>query len=187
MSLGQEQFGRVRAAVRTSGDPLALAAEVRTVLRSIDRELPMADVQSMDEIASAALAGRRFTLWLCEAFALLAIALAGIGVYAMLSYSVEQRRREIGIRLALGATRSGVLRMVFADGLRLAAIGAAAGLLAAPAAGRALAGLLYGVSPRDLVTLAAAPAAILLIGCLGCVAPGWMAVRNEPVDALREQ
>ncbi len=187
MALGQEQFGRVRAAVRTSGDPLALAPEVRTVLRSIDRELPMAEVQSMDEIAAAALAGRRFTLWLCEAFALLAIALAGIGVYAMLSYSVEQRRREIGIRLALGATRSGVLRMVFADGLRLAGIGAAAGLLAAPAAGKVLAGLLYGVSPRDVLTLAAAPAAILLIGALGCVAPGWMAVRNEPVEALREQ
>ena len=141
----------------------------------------------MDDIAAAALAERRFTLWLCEAFAALAIALAGIGVYAMLTYSVEQRRREIGIRLALGATRSSVLRMVFRDGLRLAVLGSAAGLLFVPAAGRALSSLLYGVSPRDVITLIAAPLAILLIAALGCLAPGWMAVRNEPVSALREQ
>ena len=187
MPLAQQPFGRVRAAIRTDRDALALLPAVRVALQSLDRELPMAEVRSMDDIAAAALAERRFTLWLCEAFAALAIALAGIGVYAMLTYSVEQRRREIGIRLALGATRASVLRMVFRDGLRLAVLGSAAGLLFVPAAGRALSSLLYGVSPRDVITLIAAPLAILLIAAVGCLAPGWMAVRNEPVSALREQ
>ncbi len=187
MPLAQEPFRQIRAAIRTDRDPLALVPAVRAALRSLDSELPMAEIQSMDEIAATALAERRFTLWLCEAFAALAIALAGIGIYAMLTYTVEQRRREIGIRLALGATRANVLRMVFQDGLRLAVLGAAAGLLLTPAAGRTLSSLLYGVSPRDAITLAAAPAAILLIAAVGCLAPGWMAVRNEPVSSLREQ
>ena len=97
MPLAQQPFGRIRAAVRVHGDPLALVPAVRAVLQSIDRELPMSEVSSMDEIAEAALAERQFALKVCEAFGLLAIALAGIGVYAMLSYSVEQRKREIGI------------------------------------------------------------------------------------------
>lgn len=185
--LAQERFWRVRAAIHTDGDPLALAPAVRAAVQSIDRELPVAELQTMDQIAATALAERRFALWLCEAFGLLAMALAGIGVYAMLAYSVEQRRREIGIRVALGATHSDVLGMVFRSGLRLAGIGAAAGLVLSPAAGRALSGLLYGVSPQDAITLAAAPVAMLLIAALGCLAPGWMAAHGEPVAALREQ
>ena len=113
-------------------DPLALVPAVRAVLQSMDRELPMAEVRSMDDIAAAALAERQFALKVCEAFGLLAIALAGIGVYAMLSYSVEQRKREIGIRIALGASHASVLSMVFANGLQMAAIGAAIGLLLEP-------------------------------------------------------
>jgi predicted permease len=187
MPLAQSRFGRVRAAVRTSRDPLALAPEVRAALRGIDSELPIAEVQAMDDIAATALAQRRFTLWLCEMFAILAIVLAGVGVYAMLTYSVEQRRREIGIRLALGASRSNVLGTVFARGLRLAGSGALAGVLAAPAAGQLMSSLLYGVSPRDTITLIAAPVVILLIAALGCLAPGWAAMRNEPVSVLREQ
>ncbi len=187
MPLAQEQFWRVRAVVRTEGDALAMVPAVRAALRSMDRELPMAEVRTMDEIAAAALADRRFALWLCEAFAALAIALAGIGVYAMLSYSVEQRRREIGIRLALGATRSGVLGMVFAKGFGIAVAGAAAGVLVEPLAGGALASLLYGVSSRDAITLVAAPAIVLTIAALGCFVPGWVAARGEPISALREQ
>jgi ABC-type antimicrobial peptide transport system permease subunit len=153
----------------------------------MDRELPVAEVETMDEIAAAALAERRFALWLCEAFAILAIALAGIGIYAMLSYTVEQRRREMGIRMALGATRATVLRMVFASALRLGIVGAAAGLLLAPVAGRALSTMLYGVSSKDVLTMVIAASAILLMAFVGCLAPGWMAVRNEPIAALRDQ
>jgi predicted permease len=187
MPLAQEPFGRVEAAIRTSGDPLTLVPAVRAAIHSVDRELPVSMVQSLDSIAAAALAERHFALRVCESFAALALALAGIGVYAMLAYSVEQRRREIGIRLALGATRSNVLAMVFSHGLWLALIGGGAGVLLAPAAGRALASLLYGVTPGDVFMLLAAPILILAITLLGCLAPGWMAVRNEPISALRDQ
>ncbi len=187
MPLAQTPFQQVRGIVRTQGDPLALVSAVRGAMQSIDRELPLADIESMEEIAATALAERRFALWLCEAFAVLAIVLAAIGVYAMLTYSVEQRRREIGIRMALGATRGTVLKIIVSGGLLLAVAGAAVGLLLAPAAGRLLSSLLYGVSPTDAVTLAIAPGIIIAIAALGCLAPGWMAVRTEPIVSLREQ
>ena len=187
MPMEQQPFWRVRAAVRTAGDPMAVMPAARTVLRSMDRDLPVAEVERLDEIAAVALADRQFALRLCEAFALLAMALAGVGVYATMTYSVEQRRREIGIRLALGATRGRVLGMVFGSGLRPAVIGVVLGLVLAPAAGSAMASLLYGVSPRDTLTLIAAPAAIVAIAVLGCAAPGLAAVRSEPMATLREQ
>ena len=187
MPLAQEPFWRVRVAIRTEGDPLSLAPAVRAAFQSLDRELPMAEVRSMDDIAATALAQRRFTLWLCESFAILAMALAGIGVYAMLTYTVEQRQREIGIRMALGATRGNVLRLVFRNGLGLAAIGVAVAFVLAPAVGGSLSSLLYGVSSRDSTTLILAMAAILTIAAIGCFAPAWIAVRNEPMITLREQ
>lgn len=187
MPVAQQPFGRLRAAVRTSGDPLALTPAVRAAIRSIDREIPLAEIQSLDAIAAAALAERRFALRVCESFAGLAIALAGTGVYAMLAYSVQQRRREIGIRLALGASRSTVLAMVFSQGLWLGLAGSAAGLLLAPAAGRALSSLLYGVTPWDAVALAAVPAVIVAMALLSCIAPAWTAVRNNITSALRDE
>jgi len=141
----------------------------------------------MDDIAAQSLAERRFALWICEAFALLAMTLAAIGVYGMLTYLVEQRRREIGIRLALGATRATVLWMIVSNGLFLAGFGIAAGLSIAPLAGRAISSMLYGVSMADLSTLLIAPLIILLVTCAGVVAPGWRAARTEPMSALREQ
>jgi macrolide transport system ATP-binding/permease protein len=187
MTISQTPFNQVRAVVRTEGDPLAMAPAIRAALQSIDSEMPMAEVAAMEDLAAAALAERRFALLLCEAFAVLAIVLAAIGIYAMLSYTVGQRRREIGIRLALGASRPAVLRSVLAGGLLLAAVGTGAGLIFEPAAGRALKNLLYGVSPTELLPLLAAPAIIILVALAGCLAPGWMAIRTEPMSALREQ
>ena len=141
----------------------------------------------MEDISAAALAERRLALWLCEAFAALAMTLAAIGIYGMLTYLVEQRRREIGIRLALGATRPSVVWMVVSSGLTLAIFGIVAGLLLAPVAGRMFSTLLYGVKVSDALALAAAPLLILLITTLGSLAPGWLASRTEPMSALREQ
>jgi predicted permease len=187
MAMAQQPFRQARGIVRTTGDPLAIVPAVRAALQSIDRELPMADIRSMEEIAGVALSERHFALWLCEAFAGLAIALGAIGVYGLLSFSVEQRRREIGIRMALGASRRTVLGMIFNSGLLLSLAGTVAGLLMAPAAGRLLESLLYGVSATDRISLVLAPGIIILIALLGCIAPAWTAVRTDPTISLREQ
>jgi len=187
MAMPQQPFRQARGVVRTTGDPLAIVPAVRAALQSIDRELPMADIRSMEEITGVALAERHFALWLCEAFGVLAIALGAIGVYGLLSFSVEQRRREIGIRMALGASRRTVLGMILNSGLLLSFAGTIAGLLMAPAAGRLLSSLLYGVSATDRISLVIAPGIIIMIALLGCVAPAWTAIRTDPTISLREQ
>ena len=104
----------------------------------------------------------------------------------MLSYNVEQRRREIGIRMGLGASRAKVLRLALSSTMMLALAGTGAGLLMAPAAGRLLSTLLYGISPTDVISLVAAPAILLLVVILGCLAPAWTAVRTDPAISLRD-
>ncbi len=111
MPLGQQPFREVRGAVLTEGDPVRFVPALRAAFAELDRELPVAEVRTLDQIATAALAERRFALWLCESFAVLSLILAAAGVYAMLSYSVQQRRREYGIRIALGATSGDVSRV----------------------------------------------------------------------------
>ena len=130
--LAQQPFEGVTAVLRASGDPRALLPAARNAIAGIDRELPLSEVRTLDEIAAEAFAERNFTLWLCEAFAALAMSLAAIGVYGMLTCLVAQRRKEIGLRMALGATRAGVLRMILGTGLGVAAAGVAIGLLLAP-------------------------------------------------------
>jgi macrolide transport system ATP-binding/permease protein len=185
--LSQQPFGLVQAALRTEGPPLAAVPAVRAALQSLDRELPMAELRTMEDIGALALAERRFALLLCESFAFLALALAGLGVYGMLAYNVEQRRREIGIRMALGATRADVLRTVLSKGLILAACGIMAGLAAAPLVGRALAGMLYGVTATDFTTLAITPMLMMAMALAGSFVPAWHAATAEPMSPLREQ
>jgi ABC-type antimicrobial peptide transport system permease subunit len=146
----------------------------------------MAEVRALSDIADAALAERRFALWWSEAFAALALGLAALGLYALLSYTVQQRYREIAVRMALGATRAGIARTIFTGGLTLTALGVGAGLLFAPAVGRALGSLLFGVSPTDRLTLVLVPGALVLLTAVACVAPAWTAVRTEPASTLRE-
>ncbi len=185
--MSQAPFHLFTVALRTDGDPTALVSATRAAVESLDRELPLAEIRTMEDIGAAALAERRLALWLCETFAALALTLAAIGVYGMLTYLVEQRRREIGIRLALGATRPSVVWMVVSTGLTLAVFGIAAGLLLAPVVGRVFSSLLYGVRVSDALALVAAPLLILVITALGSLAPGWLASRTEPMSALREQ
>jgi putative ABC transport system permease protein len=185
--LSQVPFSAVTAVLRTDGNPVGLASAARAATESLDSELPLAEVKTMDDVAAVALAERHFALWLCEAFAALAMALAAIGMYGMLTYLVEQRRREIGLRLALGSTRPGVLWLVLSNGVKLAAFGIVAGLLISPVAGRALSSMLYGVSVWDVPSFLAAPMIILLVTCFGSLPPGWAAARTEPMKALREQ
>lgn len=186
MALEQRPFGSIRAAVRTTGDVLSVASAVRAVIASLDPELALANMVTMESIASNALAERRFTLWWSGAFAALALVLGAVGIYSLLAYSVQQRHREIGIRLALGATRRQVLGMLLTTGAAPAAAGVAAGLLVSPAAGRALGSLLYGMTPGDPAALLATAGVILLVAILASLGPAWAAARTNPMAALRE-
>jgi putative ABC transport system permease protein len=173
--------------VRSSGDALANVPRLRETLATLDPELPMAELRTLDDIAEAALAERRFAVLACQAFAGLGLLLAAIGIYALLTFMVQQRRKEIGIRMALGATYAALLRMVTGTGLRLALTGAVAGVILAPIAGRAMSALLYGVSPTDVVTLVVAPVLMLLTALVASIVPGWIAARNQPLSVLRDQ
>src|SRR5262249_25911769 len=130
---------------------------------------------------------RRFALWLFEAFAALALILAAVGIYGLLAYLVEQRRKELGIRMALGASRWTIVKMVLSDGARLGAVGAAAGLLVTPPAGRALVSFLYGVGAADPLSLISAAIAIVTVALLASLVPAWLASRAAPMSALREE
>jgi predicted permease len=187
MPAGQEPDSGISVVVHFSGDPLKGVPQVRDALAALDRELPMAELQTLDTVAEAALAERRFALLACQAFAGLGLLLAAIGIYGLLTYTVQQRRKEIGIRMALGATHAALLWMVTGSGLRLAVAGVAAGVLLAPLAGRAMSALLYGVSATDVVTLIVAPVLMLMTALLASAVPAWIAARSQPMSSLRDQ
>jgi predicted permease len=185
--MSQVSFDRVCAVLRTSADPLAMAPAAAGVVRAVDAELPMSDIRPMDAIVAAALAERRFALWLFEAFAVLALALAAVGIYGLLAYLVEQRRKELGIRIALGASRAAIIRMVLGDGVRLCAAGVVAGLALVPIAGRGLGSFLYGVRATDSLSLLTASLLILMVVLAASFVPAWAAARCHPMSALRDE
>ncbi len=167
------------------GDPAALASEVRGLLRGLDPELPLADVLTLDDIALAANGQRRFLLAMIGLFSAAAILLAMVGAYGVLTWTVQQRSREMGIRVALGAQRSQVLSLVVGQGLWLGLGGLAGGLFVALAAGRVLQRLLYGVSPRDVSTFVTVALVMLVLSAVAAFGPAWAATRTNPVEALR--
>jgi macrolide transport system ATP-binding/permease protein len=187
MAAAQDPEPGMSVVVRLSGDALASVPRLRQTLATLDAELPMADVRTLEDVAAAALAERRFAVLVCQVFAGLGLLLAAIGIYALLTYIVQQRRKEIGIRMALGATYAALLWMVAGAGLRLALAGAAAGVLMAPMAGRSMSALLYGVSATDILTLVLAPMLMLATALVASVVPAWVAARNEPLTVLRDQ
>jgi putative ABC transport system permease protein len=170
---------------RASGDPALLAEAIRREVRAVDPNEPVFRVRTMDEVVSAALAERRFTMLLLALFAATALALSAIGIYGVMAYFVTQRTHEIGIRMALGASPRAVLGLVLGQGAKLAAAGVAAGLLGAMALTRAIATLLFGVSPRDPATLVAFSLVLSAIALLACYIPARRATRVDPIRALR--
>jgi predicted permease len=172
-------------AVRTAMDPGAITAAVRAEIRRLDSELPVPQFRTMREIVSASVAQRRFQLNMVMAFAAIGLLLASLGIYGVVTYSVEQRRGEMGIRLALGATSSNLRALVLRQGLAPVAIGLAAGLAAAFAMGRILRGLLFGISLTDPVTLIGVAAVLLGVAAVACYVPALRATRADPLNALR--
>jgi putative ABC transport system permease protein len=183
--LAQEPTRAFSLAVRAAGNPLAAAAEVERAIHSIDKDLPVSDVRSMEQLLGVSMAQRRLTMTLLLSFAALALLLAGVGVYGVISYSVRLRTRELGIRMALGAQRRDVLKMILSQGLKLALIGVAIGTPSAFALTRWMETLLFNVRPADPLTFAAIPAVLSLVALFACWIPARRATKVDPMVALR--
>ena len=173
--------------VRASGDAAALAHDIRSTVWSVDKDQPVLRVATMDARVRASAAERRFALILFEAFGLVALALAATGIYGVLSGSVTERAREIGVRLALGASRGNILALIIKQGMTLVALGVVIGLGGAAAATQALASLLFGVSRLDPLTHLCVVALLAGVSGLACWVPAWRAARVDPAVTLRAE
>ncbi|MGC4048657.1 MAG: ABC transporter permease [Paludibaculum sp.] len=187
LPLSQVPMGEVNAVLRTNGDPMSLLNSAVAALHAFDRELPVAEPRSMNEIARAAFAERNLANWLLQAFALLAVMLAVFGIYGLLAYVVEQRHREFGIRVAMGATRRDILWLVLKGGLGQALAGGVVGAIIAPLAVRSMASLLYGVQFGDPMPFLWALAFVIAAALLASFTPALGAARADPAIALRDE
>ena len=184
-SLAQSPTRQVTLAVRTTAEPSGMIAAVRDELQHLDKNVPLADVKTLETITAGAVAGRRFTFWLVGCFAATALALAAIGIYGVLSYLVAQRTREIGVRMALGAQTRDVVRLTLKQGMRPTLVGVALGLAGAFTLTRLMSSLLFGVSATDPETFVVSALFLLLIALLPCWLPARRAARVDPMEALR--
>ena len=172
-------------AVRTAADPLAVASALRAIIRRLDSELPVPPFQTMQQIVAESVAQRRFQMDLVLLFAAVALVLASLGIYGVVSYAVALRTNEMGIRMALGARRADILLAVVGKAMTPVAAGLAAGLAVAVAAGRVLSGLLYGVTATDATTIVSVVLTLAGVAAIASVIPAWRATRADPLTALR--
>jgi putative ABC transport system permease protein len=173
--------------LRTNGDPAALATAVKKTVWSFDRNLPVSDVLTMDGVVADANAEPRFEMLLLGVFAAIALLLAAVGIYGVMSYAVSRRTHEIGIRISLGASRADVLRMVVRQGMMQALVGTAAGIVGALLLARLMAGMLYGVRPTDPITFGGVAAVLGLAALAATCVPARKATRIDPMVALRHE
>jgi predicted permease len=176
----------VNLVVRTAGDPSALAETIRVAVRDIDRRPVIARIDPLNQLLSESVAQPRFGVTVFGVFAALALALAAVGLYGVLSYAVSQRRRELGLRAALGADRGSLISLVLREALTIAAVGGIAGALAAAALTRAIQSMLFGISPSDPASYAMGVGVLVIVALLAGLVPAWRAATIDPAIALRE-
>jgi putative ABC transport system permease protein len=184
----QLNFGSMSVCLRTSNDPHSVASAVRSVVSSMDPDLPVYDIKTMEEYLASSVATQRFNAMLLEAFAVLALLLTGIGLYGVIAYAVAQRTHEIGVRMTLGASRSQVVQMVLKAGLQLTGIGVAAGVVLSLVAAKfatSFSSLLFGVKSTDVVTFSAVVGMVTVVSLLACYIPAYRASKVDPMIALR--
>ena len=171
--------------VSTKRDTASVVSAVRQAVWSVDKDQPVSNVQTMDQVVAASISKERFQSLLLGLFAGLALLLACVGLYGVISYSVAQRTHEIGVRVALGAKPVDVLRLVIRQGMGLTIVGLILGVAVGSAVTRVLSDMLYGVSTRDPLTFVGAPLLLLLVAFLACYIPARRATRIDPLAALR--
>jgi predicted permease len=171
--------------VRTSGDPLRIANQLKTIVHSLDATVPVSNVRTLEQVVGVSVANRRFSTTLLGAFAALALVLAGVGIFGVISYGVSERRVEIGVRMALGAERSRVLASVLGEGVRMTLVGVAIGIVGAAALLRVLRSLLVGVPVVDAVTFAVVAVGLVVVAAVASIVPARRATAISAMDALR--
>jgi putative ABC transport system permease protein len=171
--------------VRTSVDPLSVAAQMQRAVAETDPEQPLSGIRSMEDVMSRSLSRRNFAAVLLVLFAGLGLLLAALGLYGLMAYSVARRTQEIGVRMALGAEPASIFRMVLAQALWITAIGAAAGIIAAVGATQLMASLLFGISAADPLSYAMGCGLLLIVSGMASVIPAYRAIRVDPLVALR--
>jgi putative ABC transport system permease protein len=172
--------------VRTDRNALSLTEPARRVIQSLDATQPIAEPQTMEEIVAQTFSRQRFSAFLLSGFSLASLLLAAVGIYGVLAYSVTERTREIGVRVALGARPGQIVGMMVGSGARLVAAGTAAGIAGALALSGLLRGLLFGIGPRDAATYVAVPLLLIAVALASAYIPARRASRLEPMDALRD-
>ena len=177
----------MQLAVRATSQPANLTSAVTAAIHSIDSTQPVVDVMTMDDVIASSLSQRRFSMLLLAAFAILALLLAAVGIYSVLSFAVRRRVREIGIRVALGAEMKDILRLVVTEGMKPALLGLALGVAGALALGRVVASFIYGIAAYDPLTFAAVAMLLGAVALLASIIPAYRAARIEPTRALREE
>jgi putative ABC transport system permease protein len=187
LPLAQAPQPSVSLVVRTAGDPLQAAAAVERAVHAVEKDAPVFVIRSMDQLLGNSLAQRRLTLTLLSSFAALALLLAAVGAYGVVSHSVKQRTHELGVRMALGAQRRDVLKLVLAQGLKLTLLGVGIGLLAAFALTRWMETLLFSVRPADPLTFTVIAAVLTLVSLAACWIPARRAAKVDPLVALRRE
>lgn len=181
----QSSLARMFIVMRTAGDPASLTATAQRELQAIDKDQPMYNARTMRQIFNESMAPQRLSSVMFAIFAVVALVLAGIGIYAVVAYSVAQRTHEIGVRLALGAQRGDIFSLVVGQGMKLIAVGVFAGLVGALAVTRTMQSILMGVSPTDFLTFAGVPLFLIFIALLACYIPARRATKVDPMVALR--
>jgi putative ABC transport system permease protein len=181
------QHTTMSLAIRTQGDPQALLGAVRREIAALDPLLAPYNIFTLEEAVARTLVGRRLATWLLALFAGAALLLAAVGIYGVLSYTVSQRTREIGVRMALGAQRGDVLRLILREAMRWVLLGGLCGLTVALALARVLTNLLYGVKATDPLTFASVAVLLIAVALIACLIPSWRAAQVDPITALRTE
>jgi ABC-type antimicrobial peptide transport system permease subunit len=181
----QSPWPQATMVIRTNGDPMAVIKDVAAAVNSVDPDLPLAGVKTVDEIVGESLAIDRFSVVLFASFGALGLLLAGVGIYGVMAFAVAQRTHEFGVRMALGAQRSRVIKLVLREGTILALTGTFIGLGGAYLVGRAMQSTLYGVAALDVRAFTGVSLLLLAAALLACWFPAWRASRVEPLEALR--